>query len=76
MFLFSLLHAPRSSLPAFVTYACCRRRVNGSSNWYNPRVPTMVPVLSHELLLTAVEMVCYFCTAVGVACTFFFATRA
>ncbi len=36
----------------------------------------MMPVLSHELLLTAIEVVCYFCTAVGVAFTFLVATRA
>ena len=36
----------------------------------------MMPVLSHELLMTAVEMVCYFCTAVGVLLTFMFAPRA
>ena len=33
-----------------------------------------MPVYSHELLLTAIEMVCYFCTAIGVAFTFLFAT--
>jgi hypothetical protein len=39
-------------------------------------VIVMIPVLSHEMLITAVEMVCYFCTAIGVACTFLFVTRA
>jgi hypothetical protein len=34
-----------------------------------------MPALSHELLITAVELVCYFCTAIGVALTFFFAAR-
>ena len=39
--------------------------------------PTVtMPVLSHELLITAVEMVCYFCTALGVAFTVLFAARA
>ena len=36
---------------------------------------TMIPLLPHELLMTAVEMVCYFFTAVGVAFTFLFAPR-
>jgi hypothetical protein len=31
--------------------------------------------LSQEQLLTAVELVCYFCTALGVAVTFYFAAR-
>ena len=31
--------------------------------------------LSHEQLLTAIELVCYFCTAVGVAMTFIFAAK-
>jgi hypothetical protein len=35
----------------------------------------MMSVLSHELLMTAVQVMCYFCTAVGVAMTFFFAAR-
>lgn len=35
----------------------------------------MMPVMSHELLISAVEMVCYFCTAVGVVLTFVFAPR-
>ena len=35
----------------------------------------MMPVFPTSMLLTAVEMVCYFCTAVGVAFTFMFATR-
>jgi hypothetical protein len=34
-----------------------------------------MPVLSHEILVTAIEMVCYFCTAIGVAFTFLFAVR-
>lgn len=36
----------------------------------------MMPVMSHELVLSAIEMVCYFCTVVGVAFTFFFVGRA
>jgi hypothetical protein len=35
----------------------------------------MMPLLSHELLTTAVEMVCYFFTAIGVALTFVLAQR-
>ena len=35
----------------------------------------MIPVYSPELLTAAVEMVCYFCTAVGVAITFFLIPR-
>ena len=35
-----------------------------------------MPVLSHEQLITAVELVCYFCTAIGVAFTFLFGVRA
>ena len=38
-------------------------------------IPVAMPVLSHELLITAVELVCYFCTAIGVAITFLFAAR-
>jgi hypothetical protein len=36
----------------------------------------MMPFLTQELLTTAVEMVCYFFTAIGVALTFFVASRA
>ena len=35
----------------------------------------MIPPITSELLAAAVEMVCYFCTAVGVALTFFLAPR-
>jgi hypothetical protein len=35
----------------------------------------MIPVLPKELLVTAVETVCYFCTALGVLLTFMFNTR-
>ena len=35
----------------------------------------MIPLLSHELLATAVQMVCYFCTAVGVMLTIFIIPR-
>jgi hypothetical protein len=35
-----------------------------------------MPVLSQDLVITAVQMVCYFFTAVGIACTFLFAARA
>ena len=35
-----------------------------------------MPALSHELLITAVEMVCYFCTAIGVVFAFLFGCRA
>jgi hypothetical protein len=35
----------------------------------------MMPLLSHELMLTAVEMVCYFCAAIGAAFMFLFAAR-
>ena len=34
-----------------------------------------MPVIPHELLITAVQMVCYFCTAIGVAFTYLFAIR-
>jgi hypothetical protein len=36
----------------------------------------MLQILSHEMLISAVEMVCYFCTAIGMAFTFMFVTRA
>ena len=39
-------------------------------------VLTAMPALSHELLVTGVEMVCYFCTAIGVAFAFLFGVRA
>jgi hypothetical protein len=35
----------------------------------------IMPALSHEQLLTAIELVCYFCTTVGVALTMLFAAR-
>jgi len=35
----------------------------------------MIPLLPEELLTSAVEMVCYFCTAVGVVLSFFLAPR-
>jgi len=35
----------------------------------------MIPPISNELLAAAVEMVCYFCTAIGVVLTFFLAPR-
>jgi hypothetical protein len=35
----------------------------------------MSPVISPELLSAAVEMVCYFCTAIGLALTLFLAPR-
>lgn len=38
--------------------------------------PITMPILSHEMLITAVEMVCYFCTAIGVAIAFLFTARA
>jgi hypothetical protein len=36
----------------------------------------MMPVFSPELLTAAVEMMCYFCTIVGIALTLFLAPRA
>ena len=35
----------------------------------------MTPFLPDELFIAAVELVCYFCTAVGVALTWFLAPR-
>jgi hypothetical protein len=35
----------------------------------------MIPLLPEEMLATAVEMVCYFCTAIGVALAIVFAPR-
>jgi hypothetical protein len=35
----------------------------------------MIPFLPDELLTTAVELVCYFFTAIGVALAFWFAPR-
>jgi hypothetical protein len=35
-----------------------------------------MPVLSPELLVTAIQLVCYFCTALGVAFAFVFGVRA
>jgi hypothetical protein len=35
----------------------------------------MIPVFSPELLTAAVELMCYFCTAIGVAVTFFLIPR-
>jgi hypothetical protein len=51
-----------------------RRLVRRSATLTIALTVTM-PVLSHELLITAVELVCYFCTAIGVTFTFFFAAR-
>jgi hypothetical protein len=35
----------------------------------------MIPLWSHELVTTAVQMVCYFCTAVGLLLTLLVAPR-
>ena len=35
----------------------------------------MLPLLSDQLLSSTVEIVCYFCTAIGVALTILFAPR-
>jgi hypothetical protein len=35
----------------------------------------MIPVLPKELLMSAVETMCYFCTAVGVLLTFMLMPR-
>ncbi len=35
----------------------------------------MIPLIPHELVTTAVEMACYFCTAVGVVITLLFVPR-
>jgi hypothetical protein len=35
----------------------------------------MMPSMSQELLASVVEMVCYFCTAIGLALTLFLAPR-
>ena len=35
----------------------------------------MIPLLPQELLATAVELVCYFCTVVGVTLAFWLAPR-
>jgi len=35
----------------------------------------MIPFISEELLSAAVEMVCYFCTVIGLALTLFLAPR-
>jgi hypothetical protein len=35
----------------------------------------MIPLLSHELLVMAVQLMCYFCTAVGVVLTLLVAQR-
>jgi hypothetical protein len=35
----------------------------------------MIPLISQDLLATAVEMVCYFCTAIGAVLTFFLVPR-
>ena len=37
--------------------------------------PAMIPLLSHELLATAVQLMCYFCTAVGLLLTILVAPR-
>lgn len=35
----------------------------------------MIPILPEEVLVSAVELVCYFCTAVGVLLTLVLAPR-
>jgi hypothetical protein len=35
----------------------------------------MIPLIPKDMLLTTVETVCYFCTAVGVLLTFMFSPR-
>ena len=40
-----------------------------------PRKTVMCPFVSQEMLDAAVEMVCYFCTAIGVVLAILFAPR-
>jgi hypothetical protein len=35
----------------------------------------MIPLLSHELIATTVQMVCYFCTAAGLVLSLLIAPR-
>jgi hypothetical protein len=53
------------------------KRVRATLRRRNPyNLTNVMPVLSHELLLTAVELVCYFCTTIGVVFAFLFTVRA
>ncbi|MGD9636939.1 MAG: hypothetical protein AB7I57_16955 [Pirellulales bacterium] len=38
-------------------------------------IPAMIPLIPEDMLVTTVETVCYFCTAVGVLLTFIFVPR-
>jgi hypothetical protein len=49
-------------------------RVSGRYNRYNTN-PAMIPLIPENMLVTTVETVCYFCTAVGVLLTFMFSSR-
>jgi len=35
-----------------------------------------MPTLTHEMLIASIELVCYFCSAIGVAFMVLFAARA
>jgi hypothetical protein len=73
-FAYTLISSPRSLIPDLgFQWKCAparRGRIQARTT-----VPIAMPALSHELLITGVEMVCYFCTAIGVAFTFLFAAR-
>jgi hypothetical protein len=64
-----------SPSPEFLTYALSEGLLFWAAVIVTRCEFHIMPALSHEQLLTAIELVCYFCTAVGVAVTFFFAAR-
>jgi hypothetical protein len=66
-------HAP-SNFVSYDFFGCVASPAAARIKPYN-RPNTTMPAISHELLITAVQMVCYFCTAVGIALTFLFGVR-
>jgi hypothetical protein len=62
-------YPPAPAPQLFMSYA-----FNGQIT-HVPNQVGYMPIFSHELLITAVEMVCYFCTAIGVMFAFLFGVR-
>jgi len=53
-----------------------RGRPAGAAPATTATKPTaMIPLLPKDMMLTTVETVCYFCTAVGILLTFMFSPR-
>jgi hypothetical protein len=71
------LHAPPTSLliPTYASHRDSRAIVASGAQPRNPMCIVMIPLISQELIATAVQLACYFCTAVGLLLTFILAPR-